>query len=396
VLQQTYRLNGTTRRDCVRYNGTRGQTDFIEYLPRDQLNWTYIGVKAVNGIYCHYWRQNDNSSRGWYYEFYANAETLDPVRYLSIGQRNLHTHPTDYIFDIEEWGPSIDEFQFLVPPDCEDSTDWRFRRGIYPLSVNNSFVPQQQPVCQNVSVLTLPAGQSLPGSFSWRSVGNVLPPVRDQAICGSCWSHGSAEGIAAQIGLKTGNVTQVAAQQVIDCSWGDVNFACDGGNTWEVFRKLAERKVPIVAEDEYGYLGIGGQCPENYTSSLGFVIDPDTPCTQFTPNGKDENHSLLKTAVWLYGPVVVSIRAGAQRFFELGPQNPWYSNPDVCDPTKWTENEDDHIVLLTGWAEHDGKTYLEIQNSWSVRWGLEGFGYIDEAYDCGIHAMAVIPHIKQI
>jgi C1A family cysteine protease len=81
---------------------------------------------------------------------------------------------------------------------------------------------------------------------------------------------------------------------------------------------------------------------------------------------------------------------------ELAPENPWYSNPAVCDTGNWTKNVDDHIVLLTGWAVHEGKSYLEIQNSWSEFWGADGYGYIDEEYDCGIYAMAVLPHIKQV
>jgi hypothetical protein len=55
----------------------------------------------------------------------------------------------------------------------------------------------------------------------------------------------------------------------------------------------------------------------------------------------------------------------------------------------------DHGVLLTGWVVGpNGKKYLEIENSWSTNWGVEGFGYIDEETDCGIEGMVLLPNLK--
>jgi len=40
-----------------------------------------------------------------------------------------------------------------------------------------------------------------------------------------------------------------------------------------------------------------------------------------------------------------------------------------------------HAVLLIGYNE----THWFIKNSWDVKWGDKGFGYIDKKNDCGLH-----------
>jgi C1A family cysteine protease len=371
-----------------------GWDDYVEYLPTNNSDWEYVGEKPVNGINCHFWQQKSplENPRNWTYQFFASVDSLRPVRYLSLGQRNLHTHPTDYAFDIDEWGPTIDPLQFYIPPDCPSSTEPRYERGIFPKSEDGRFVPQIQPFCANDTSTSAP---DLPGNFSWRAVPNVLPPVRDQAICGSCWSQGSSEAVSAQISMRLNKSVEVSAQQVVDCAWGGPNFACDGGSTWSVYHELASKNIPIVSEADYPYIGVGGYCPSDYADKLGYVLDPDLPCTQFRPDRHQDRHELLKAALYIYGPLAVSIHSGEEQFMELGPENPYYSNQN-CNSNTWTRNICDHIVLLTGWQSLNRKSYLEIQNSWSTRWGADGFGYIDEDYDCGIEAMAVLPHVKKV
>jgi hypothetical protein len=93
---------------------------------------------------------------------------------------------------------------------------------------------------------------------------------------------------------------------------------------------------------------------------------------------------------------MVSIHAGDDSFVALGKGgNAFYSNATVCDPVGWSDDKLDHGVLLTGWKiGPDGKSYLEIENSWSELWGDNGFGYIDEAADCGIEGMVLLPNVK--
>jgi hypothetical protein len=194
------------------------------------------------------------------------------------------------------------------------------------------------------------------------------------------------------LGLRFGRQIEHSVAQFVDCTWGGVNFACDGGEGWQGYGNFVNSGQQLTTEDVYPYIGVGGYCPKNFLSDLGFGLDSKEPCIQF----KDPDvagHSLLKNAVYTYGPLMVSIRAGTDPFIQLDPKNPYFSNATVCTPT-WEENLVDHGVLLTGWRLVGGVNYLEIMNSWSTKWGEDGFGYIDERYDCGIRTMALVPKLQ--
>lgn len=40
-----------------------------------------------------------------------------------------------------------------------------------------------------------------------------------------------------------------------------------------------------------------------------------------------------------------------------------------------------HFVLVVG---YDDKGNWIVKNSWGMAWGMNGFAYIDQEYDCGI------------
>lgn len=60
----------------------------------------------------------------------------------------------------------------------------------------------------------------LPDSLDWRLFGAVTP-VKDQSVCGSCWSFGSTVPIEGALFLKNkGDLVHVSNQALVDCSWG--------------------------------------------------------------------------------------------------------------------------------------------------------------------------------
>ena len=60
---------------------------------------------------------------------------------------------------------------------------------------------------------------SVPDTLDWRLYGAVTP-VKDQAICGSCWSFGTVGTLEGANFLATGLLKRFSQQALVDCSWG--------------------------------------------------------------------------------------------------------------------------------------------------------------------------------
>lgn len=70
----------------------------------------------------------------------------------------------------------------------------------------------------------------MPGTVDWRGSGAV-GPVKDQGVCGSCWSFSASQVLSAAWWRETGEYVSFSEQQIMDCSWGyGENHACDGGD----------------------------------------------------------------------------------------------------------------------------------------------------------------------
>ncbi len=62
--------------------------------------------------------------------------------------------------------------------------------------------------------------QNLPDTWDWRLYGAVTP-VKDQAICGSCWSFGTTGTIEGVYFLKYNYLHSFSEQMLMDCSYGE-------------------------------------------------------------------------------------------------------------------------------------------------------------------------------
>ncbi|XP_069676606.1 digestive cysteine proteinase 1 [Periplaneta americana] len=198
----------------------------------------------------------------------------------------------------------------------------------------------------------------IPDDLDWRIYGAVTP-VKDQSVCGSCWSFGTTGTIEGAYFLKYGHLVRLSQQALIDCSWGYGNNGCDGGEDFRSYEWMMKHGgIPL--EDEYGgYLGQDGYCHvENVTLTAkitGYV------------NVTSGDIDALKVALAKHGPISVAIDASHKTFS-------FYSNGIYYDPECGNKLDQlDHAVLLVGYGTINGNPYWLVKNSWSNYWGNDGY-----------------------
>jgi C1A family cysteine protease len=205
--------------------------------------------------------------------------------------------------------------------------------------------------------------------------------VRDQVACGSCWAFATAEAIESQIAIQTGIQQPVSVNEIMDCTWENQNFGCQGGDPEWAFSSMMDNKTGIALEKDYPYLGVSGMCNKNSSTwgqgSQGTV----TNCWHIEHTTK-----AVQEALYYFGPLAIGIAVTEDMLL--------YTD-GVFNDTACTGASDDlvHAVLLTGWTRDDnGNLVWEVKNSWSEHWGDNGYVYIqgkDQEWNCGVTTDAV-------
>jgi len=215
--------------------------------------------------------------------------------------------------------------------------------------------------------------QELPKHWDWRDKG-VVTRVRDQGLCGSCWTFSTTGCIEAQWALKGNKLVEFSQQQLVDCSdactniTGEIvcNSGCNGGFQWNAFTDIMAWGGLQPAE-EYPYTQLEGVCSMNKKRVLAPV--KNYTCLS-TPDiiGADEDE--MAAYLYTHGPLAIAIDADYLQGYSTGIVDPWLG---MCDPTGLN-----HAVLLVGYGEEESqfwgvKKYWIVKNSWGPNWGEAGY-----------------------
>lgn len=212
----------------------------------------------------------------------------------------------------------------------------------------------------------------LPSEFDWRLFGAVTP-VKDQSVCGSCWSFGTVGAVEGALFLKNGgHLARLSQQALIDCSWGFGNNGCDGGEDFRAYQWIMKHGLP-TEEDYGGYLGQDGYCHIDNVTAVTTIKG----WVNVTTNNEDS----LRLAIFKHGPISVAIDASHKSFS-------FYSHGVYFEPKCKNKVEElDHAVLAVGYGILNGQKYWLIKNSWSNLWGNDGYVLMSSRNNnCGVEA----------
>jgi len=234
--------------------------------------------------------------------------------------------------------------------------------------------------------------------FDWRS-SKFVTPVRNQAACGSCWAFAAMASLEGVRAIKTGQLEHLSTQQLVDCAVGEYgqspypNHGCNGGLPESAFTYMT--RVGFLPETAYPYYAKDQNCTledENFGKELNDDLIKIKGCHYVPP----DNAQLLAASLVQNGPHAVALDA-SKISFRLYKEGIYYDSE--CSTERLS-----HAVTLTGFGMNTSNIIMEddetkdlrhywiIKNSWSERWGENGYFRIAQHRDnCGITQAASFP-----
>jgi len=259
----------------------------------------------------------------------------------------IHKHNSD---GTKTWREGVNKFT-----DMTDAELKSFR------GVRNSLLKQQKEKRAAPHLPELDAATWEGVNVDWRTKG-VVTAVKDQAMCGSCWTFGTAEEIESLYALKTGKLLTLSEQQILDCTPNPNDCGgtggCGGGTV-----ELAVARIMVMGgltqEKDYPYVsGSGANFPCDMTKfkpAVKVANYYDLPSNQLAP---------VLQYVGTSGPLAISVDASAWSGYESG----------VFDGCDMSAPDIDHAVQLVGFGTDPSLgDYWLVRNSWGESYGESGY-----------------------
>jgi C1A family cysteine protease len=201
------------------------------------------------------------------------------------------------------------------------------------------------------------------GGFDWRSYNgtNYVTPIKNQGDCGSCWAFASTGALESYtlIHGTYDSTLNLSEQILVSCSGvGSCNGgALDGAASFIQFTGLpTEKDDPYTATDSNCSIATSGWANSTDKISIWEWINAGSIATD----------SLIKNAVYTYGPLVVAMNVYSD----------FYAYKSGVYTYTSGSYQGGHAVLVVGYADDassPGGGYFIVKNSWGTDWG-EPFG----------------------
>ncbi|BES90370.1 cathepsin [Nesidiocoris tenuis] len=197
---------------------------------------------------------------------------------------------------------------------------------------------------------------NVPLKFDWRAKG-VVTGVKDQGPCGACWAFSTVSAIETMVAIKTGKLTELSVQEVIDCArFG--NLGCNGGDFCSLLEWLTTYNVSIGPATAYPLLLTNGVCKWE-KGNAGVIVRNNFTCDYLIGNENLILHSLA-----YHGPVVVAVNAISWQYYLGGViEHNCPGDPQLLN----------HAVVLVGYDLTAPIPYYIAKNSWGKRFGEAGY-----------------------
>uniref|UniRef100_A0A8C0BWI7 CATL1 protein n=1 Tax=Buteo japonicus TaxID=224669 RepID=A0A8C0BWI7_9AVES len=235
-----------------------------------------------------------------------------------------------------------------------DLTDEEFNQLL------NSFTPVRRE--KPAPLFQVSAAPKTPVEVDWRAKGYVTP-VKNQGHCGSCWAFSATGALEGLVFNRTGKLTVLSEQNLIDCSRKLGNNGCHGGYMTRAFQYVHDN---------------GGLNSEHVYPYTAMVRE----------GGRPRGHSRAMPAVATVGPVSVAVDASSFQFhfYKSGIFSSMFCSQQV-----------NHGMLAVGYgtSQERGRnvSYWILKNSWSEVWGERGYIRLLKGADnqCGVANQASFP-----
>ncbi|CAJ0921661.1 unnamed protein product, partial [Mesorhabditis belari] len=187
----------------------------------------------------------------------------------------------------------------------------------------------------------------LPESFDWRDK-DVVPEVKNQGSCGSCWAFATAACMEIQYARENNEIIDLSEQQMT-CVYPNKKTICKGGFPSVAFNHYMDDGIGLESDSPYDPSG-DLRC---YSFKQRLSVSSVTDLLPF-------DMDTVKRAIVNDGPIAVGMYIN---------WNFMYYDGGIFD----TSCEDlsglgGHAMVITGYGVEDDYPYWIVRNSWGTSW----------------------------